>query len=131
MTLSLPIHVMQSKGILVKGRRPSLRTNATKRLHKFHKRSHFSRDAKRIYEKTCYSDASSVVSTVTLVTQAVMVTTDSFTETGNVIFRTFPSSSDAIQLDNWRSNEERQIFKFQEEASYKWFHLTNGLYWTR
>ncbi|KAG5453064.1 hypothetical protein CSKR_106230 [Clonorchis sinensis] len=41
------------------------RPNATKRLHKFHKRSHFSRDAKRIYEKTCYSHASSVVSTVT------------------------------------------------------------------
>ncbi|KAG5443010.1 hypothetical protein CSKR_107186 [Clonorchis sinensis] len=42
-----------------------LQANATKRLHKFHERSHFSRDAKRIYEKTCYSHASSVVSTVT------------------------------------------------------------------
>ncbi|GAA56549.1 hypothetical protein CLF_111088 [Clonorchis sinensis] len=40
-------------------------TNATKRLHKFRNRSHFSRDAKRIYEKTYYSHASSVVSTVT------------------------------------------------------------------
>ncbi|KAG5441794.1 hypothetical protein CSKR_110600 [Clonorchis sinensis] len=44
-----------------------MRANATKRLHKFRNRSHFSRDAKQIYEKTCYSHASSVVSTVTLV----------------------------------------------------------------
>ncbi|GAA49096.1 hypothetical protein CLF_102480, partial [Clonorchis sinensis] len=39
--------------------------NATKRLHPFRNRSHFSRDAKRIYEETYYSHASSVVSTVT------------------------------------------------------------------
>ncbi|GAA56822.1 hypothetical protein CLF_111594, partial [Clonorchis sinensis] len=39
--------------------------NATKRLHKFRNRSHFARDTKRIYEKTYYSHASSVVSTVT------------------------------------------------------------------
>ncbi|KAG5453343.1 hypothetical protein CSKR_109357 [Clonorchis sinensis] len=38
--------------------------NATKRLHKFRNRSHFSRDAKRIYEKTYYSHASSVAPTV-------------------------------------------------------------------
>ncbi|KAG5445992.1 hypothetical protein CSKR_108123 [Clonorchis sinensis] len=44
-----------------------IQANATKRLHKFRNRSRFSRDAKRIYEKTCYSHASSVVSTVTLV----------------------------------------------------------------
>ncbi|KAG5452359.1 hypothetical protein CSKR_105215 [Clonorchis sinensis] len=43
-----------------------LQSNATKRLHKFRKRSHFSRDEKRIYEKTYYSHASSVVSTATL-----------------------------------------------------------------
>ncbi|KAG5455037.1 hypothetical protein CSKR_111711 [Clonorchis sinensis] len=43
------------------------RANATKRLRQFRNRSHFSRDAKRIYEKTYYSHASSVVSTVTLV----------------------------------------------------------------
>ncbi|KAG5446480.1 hypothetical protein CSKR_112209 [Clonorchis sinensis] len=42
-----------------------MQANATKRLHKFHKRSHFSRDTKRTYEKTNYSHASSVVSTVT------------------------------------------------------------------
>ncbi|KAG5446372.1 hypothetical protein CSKR_110254 [Clonorchis sinensis] len=39
-----------------------MQANAAKSLHKFRNRSHFSRDAKRIYEKTCYS---SVVSTVT------------------------------------------------------------------
>ncbi|KAG5444234.1 hypothetical protein CSKR_104503 [Clonorchis sinensis] len=38
-----------------------------KRLHKYRNRSHFSRDAKRIYEKTYYSHASSVASTVTMV----------------------------------------------------------------
>ncbi|KAG5446326.1 hypothetical protein CSKR_113481 [Clonorchis sinensis] len=37
------------------------------RPYKFRNRSHFSRDAKQIYEKTCYSHAASVVSTVTLV----------------------------------------------------------------
>ncbi|KAG5441974.1 hypothetical protein CSKR_110765 [Clonorchis sinensis] len=42
-----------------------MQANATKRLHKFRNRSHFSRDTKRIYEKTYYSHASSVVSTVT------------------------------------------------------------------
>ncbi|KAG5452885.1 hypothetical protein CSKR_107430, partial [Clonorchis sinensis] len=44
-----------------------MQANATKSLHKFRNRSHFSRDATRIYEKTCYSHASSVVSTVTVV----------------------------------------------------------------
>ncbi|KAG5454209.1 hypothetical protein CSKR_111132 [Clonorchis sinensis] len=44
-----------------------MQANATKRLHKFPNRSHFSRDAKRIHEKRCYLHASSVVSTVTLV----------------------------------------------------------------
>ncbi|KAG5453104.1 hypothetical protein CSKR_104190 [Clonorchis sinensis] len=44
-----------------------MQANATKRFHKFRNRSHFSRDAKRIYKKTYYSHASSVVSTVTLV----------------------------------------------------------------
>ncbi|KAG5445346.1 hypothetical protein CSKR_113240 [Clonorchis sinensis] len=44
-----------------------MQANATKRLHKFRNRSHFSRDAKRIYEKTYYSHASSIVSTVTQV----------------------------------------------------------------
>ncbi|KAG5454454.1 hypothetical protein CSKR_113119 [Clonorchis sinensis] len=44
-----------------------MQANATKRLHKFHNGSHFSRDAKRIYEKAYYSHASSVVSTATLV----------------------------------------------------------------
>ncbi|GAA51640.1 hypothetical protein CLF_106528 [Clonorchis sinensis] len=39
--------------------------NATKRLRQFRNRSHFSGDAKRIYEKTYYSHAPSVVSTVT------------------------------------------------------------------
>ncbi|KAG5446459.1 hypothetical protein CSKR_105827 [Clonorchis sinensis] len=43
-----------------------IQANATKRLHQFRNRSHFLRDAKRIYEKTYYSHASSVVSTVTL-----------------------------------------------------------------
>ncbi|KAG5454618.1 hypothetical protein CSKR_106010 [Clonorchis sinensis] len=42
-----------------------MQANATKRLHQFRNRSHFSGDAKRIYEKTCYSHAPSVVSTVT------------------------------------------------------------------
>ncbi|KAG5441253.1 hypothetical protein CSKR_102470 [Clonorchis sinensis] len=42
-----------------------MQANTTKGLHKFRNRSHFSRDAKRIYEKTYYSHASSVVSTVT------------------------------------------------------------------
>ncbi|KAG5443964.1 hypothetical protein CSKR_103785 [Clonorchis sinensis] len=41
-----------------------MQTNVTKRLHRFRDSSHFSRDAKRIYEKTYYSHASSVVSTV-------------------------------------------------------------------
>ncbi|GAA47846.1 hypothetical protein CLF_100873 [Clonorchis sinensis] len=41
--------------------------SATKRLRQFRNRSHFSRDAKRMYEKTYYSHAPSVVSTVTLV----------------------------------------------------------------
>ncbi|KAG5454742.1 hypothetical protein CSKR_104349, partial [Clonorchis sinensis] len=45
-----------------------IQANATKRLCQFRNRSHFSRDAKRIYEKTYYSHASPVVvSTVTLV----------------------------------------------------------------
>ncbi|GAA49253.1 hypothetical protein CLF_102764 [Clonorchis sinensis] len=44
-----------------------MQANAAKRLHQFRNRSHFSRDAKRIYEKTCYSHATSVVSTVTRV----------------------------------------------------------------
>ncbi|KAG5442484.1 hypothetical protein CSKR_114494 [Clonorchis sinensis] len=44
-----------------------LQANATKRLHQFRNRSHFSKDAKQIYEKTYYSHASSVVSTVTRV----------------------------------------------------------------
>ncbi|KER25106.1 hypothetical protein T265_07393 [Opisthorchis viverrini] len=35
-----------------------LQANATERLRKFRNRSHFSRDAKRIYEKTYYSRAS-------------------------------------------------------------------------
>ncbi|KAG5453514.1 hypothetical protein CSKR_112259 [Clonorchis sinensis] len=44
-----------------------MQANATKRLHKF------PRDAKRIYEKSYYSHASSVVSTVTMVvTQPVV-----------------------------------------------------------
>ncbi|KAG5454389.1 hypothetical protein CSKR_107229 [Clonorchis sinensis] len=43
-----------------------MQVNATKQLHNFRNRSHFSRDAKRIYEKPYYSPASSVVSTVTL-----------------------------------------------------------------
>ncbi|GAA51219.1 histone H2A, partial [Clonorchis sinensis] len=47
--------------------------NATKRLRQFRKRSHFSRDAKQIYEKTHYSHASSVVSTVTMVAHAELV----------------------------------------------------------
>ncbi|KAG5441352.1 hypothetical protein CSKR_103214 [Clonorchis sinensis] len=47
-----------------------MQANATKRLHQFRKRSHFSRDAKRIYEKTYYSHASPVVSTVTRVVQS-------------------------------------------------------------
>ncbi|KAG5453167.1 hypothetical protein CSKR_106997 [Clonorchis sinensis] len=42
-----------------------IQANATKRLRQFRNRSHFSRDAKQIYEKTCYSHASSVVSAVT------------------------------------------------------------------
>ncbi|KAG5445997.1 hypothetical protein CSKR_108117 [Clonorchis sinensis] len=42
-----------------------MQANAIKKLHKFRNRSHFSRDAKRIYEMTYYSHASSVVSTVT------------------------------------------------------------------
>ncbi|KAG5450561.1 hypothetical protein CSKR_101725 [Clonorchis sinensis] len=42
-----------------------MQVNATNRLHKFRKRSHFSRVAKRMYEKTYYSHASSAVSTVT------------------------------------------------------------------
>ncbi|KAG5442681.1 hypothetical protein CSKR_110634 [Clonorchis sinensis] len=42
-----------------------MQANATKRLHKFRNKSHFSREAKRIYEKTYYSHASSVASTVT------------------------------------------------------------------
>ncbi|KAG5454382.1 hypothetical protein CSKR_107237 [Clonorchis sinensis] len=48
-----------------------MQANATKRLHKFRNRSHFSRDAKRIYEKTYYSHASSVVSTVVPVAHKV------------------------------------------------------------
>ncbi|KAG5441470.1 hypothetical protein CSKR_109828 [Clonorchis sinensis] len=36
-----------------------MQANATKRLHKFHNRYHFSRDAKRIYGETYYSHASS------------------------------------------------------------------------
>ncbi|KAG5454253.1 hypothetical protein CSKR_113703 [Clonorchis sinensis] len=42
-----------------------IQANATKRLRQFRNRFHFSRDAKQIYEKTYYSYASSVVSTVT------------------------------------------------------------------
>ncbi|KAG5454301.1 hypothetical protein CSKR_113992, partial [Clonorchis sinensis] len=37
-----------------------IQTNARKRLYKFRNRTHFPRDAKRIYEKTYYSHASSV-----------------------------------------------------------------------
>ncbi|KAG5443195.1 hypothetical protein CSKR_110543 [Clonorchis sinensis] len=44
-----------------------MQANATRRLHKFRNRSHFSRDAKRIYEKTYYAHASSVLSGVTVV----------------------------------------------------------------
>ncbi|KAG5447933.1 hypothetical protein CSKR_100953 [Clonorchis sinensis] len=42
-----------------------MKANATRRLHKFRNKSHFSRDAKRIYEKTYYSHASPVGSAVT------------------------------------------------------------------
>ncbi|KAG5447322.1 hypothetical protein CSKR_109847 [Clonorchis sinensis] len=42
-----------------------MQANATKRPHKFRNRSHFPSDAKRIYENTHYSHASSVASTVT------------------------------------------------------------------
>ncbi|KAG5443260.1 hypothetical protein CSKR_111044 [Clonorchis sinensis] len=42
-----------------------MQANATKQLHKFRNTSHFSRGAKRIYEKTYYSHASSAVPTVT------------------------------------------------------------------
>ncbi|KAG5446643.1 hypothetical protein CSKR_108302 [Clonorchis sinensis] len=42
-----------------------IHTNATKRLGQFPNRYHFSRHTKRIYERTYYSHASSVVSTVT------------------------------------------------------------------
>ncbi|KAG5452924.1 hypothetical protein CSKR_107472 [Clonorchis sinensis] len=45
------------------------RANDTKRLRQFRNRSPFSRDAKQIYEKTYYSHASSVASTVTPVVQ--------------------------------------------------------------
>ncbi|KAG5443506.1 hypothetical protein CSKR_101066 [Clonorchis sinensis] len=44
-----------------------IEANTTKRLRQFSNRCHFSRDTKRIYEKTCYSHASSVVSIVTQV----------------------------------------------------------------
>ncbi|KAG5441388.1 hypothetical protein CSKR_111737 [Clonorchis sinensis] len=50
-----------------------MQANATKRLHQFRNGSHFSRDAKRIYEKTCYSHASSVVSIVTAVANWVLL----------------------------------------------------------
>ncbi|KAG5443732.1 hypothetical protein CSKR_111033 [Clonorchis sinensis] len=42
-----------------------VKANATQRLNRFRNRFHFSRSAKRIYEKTYYSHATSVVSTVT------------------------------------------------------------------
>ncbi|KAG5453341.1 hypothetical protein CSKR_109355 [Clonorchis sinensis] len=44
-----------------------MQAHATKRLHKFRNRPHFSRHTKPIYEKTYCSHASSVVSTVTSV----------------------------------------------------------------
>ncbi|KAG5446746.1 hypothetical protein CSKR_114203 [Clonorchis sinensis] len=47
-----------------------MQANATKRLHKVRDSSHFSRDARRIYEKAYYSHASSAVSTVTPVINA-------------------------------------------------------------
>ncbi|KAG5445401.1 hypothetical protein CSKR_104666 [Clonorchis sinensis] len=59
----LNIHLLLERGFL---NFPSysltvapMQANATKRLRKFRNRSHFSRDAKRIYEKTCYSHTSS------------------------------------------------------------------------
>ncbi|KAG5453191.1 hypothetical protein CSKR_112753 [Clonorchis sinensis] len=42
-----------------------MQASGTKRLHKFRNGSHFSTDTKQIYEKTYYSPASSVASTVT------------------------------------------------------------------
>ncbi|KAG5450233.1 PHOsphatase [Clonorchis sinensis] len=50
-----------------------IQANATKRLHQFLNTIHFSRDGKLIYEKTCYSHVSSVVSTVTPVTLGNLV----------------------------------------------------------
>ncbi|KAG5453279.1 hypothetical protein CSKR_114435 [Clonorchis sinensis] len=43
-----------------------LQANATTRLHNCRSRSHFSSDAERIYEKTCCSHTSSILSTVTV-----------------------------------------------------------------
>ncbi|GAA32409.1 ecotropic virus integration site 1 protein [Clonorchis sinensis] len=60
----LNIHLLLERVFLTA---TQLQANATKRLHKFRKRSHFSREAKRIYEKTCYSRTTSVVCTVTQV----------------------------------------------------------------
>ncbi|KER31359.1 hypothetical protein T265_02408 [Opisthorchis viverrini] len=51
----------------------NISTNDTKRLHKLRNRSHFSRDAKRSYEKTYYSRASPISSvTVTLVVRVAV-----------------------------------------------------------
>ncbi|GAA49927.1 protein-serine/threonine kinase, partial [Clonorchis sinensis] len=54
-------------------RRGHVQANATKRFHEFRNRCYFSRDAKRMYEKTYYSHASSVVSTVTLIHGIIQV----------------------------------------------------------
>ncbi|KAG5441523.1 hypothetical protein CSKR_109762 [Clonorchis sinensis] len=48
-----------------------IQANSTKRLRQLRNRSHFSRDAKLIYERMYYSHASSVVSTVKMVVPSI------------------------------------------------------------
>ncbi|GAA56070.1 hypothetical protein CLF_109823 [Clonorchis sinensis] len=76
---------MSSMTAVLVDRRVQCLANATQRLRQFRKRSHFSSDAKRIYEETYYLHASSVVSTVTPVAleDRVNVNTDKYASFGN------------------------------------------------
>ncbi|KAG5447326.1 hypothetical protein CSKR_109843 [Clonorchis sinensis] len=88
-----------------------MQANATKRLHQFRNRSHFSRDAKRIYEKTYYSHASSVISTVTLVASAT-----EYAAPGHIMFQL----ARYLRTRN-TSNGRNALLKKIRDKRFSWF----------
>ncbi|KAG5441521.1 hypothetical protein CSKR_109764 [Clonorchis sinensis] len=92
-----------------------LQANATKQVHKFRNRSHFSRDAKRIYEKMCYSHTSSVVSTVTSIVNCPLLHPIPHTK------ETYKNSvSQPLYLTNETENSHAVFVVFHEQLGFKW-----------